>query len=166
MFEERRAEPTGDEFALRPRRPGGSEVAPSAHCGTSSPEATILVRLVSTTPHRRNPLRLIIQKETQLYILWLVAAGVFVCMIATAALVTWISPRIWAAVVLLAMGLLVALWVSRKITGPLYRIERDIEALLNGAERERPIRLREGDPMQHLAELINRLRERLQAKEH
>lgn len=69
--------------------------------------------------------------------------------------------RVWAAAALLAMGGFVSLWVSRKIAGPLYRIERDLEAILSGTMENRPIQLRHGDHLQHLAALVNQLRERI-----
>jgi hypothetical protein len=50
--------------------------------------------------------------------------------------------------------------VSRKIAGPLYRIEKDIEAVLQGASHGYRVNLRQGDHLQHLAELVNQLMER------
>lgn len=55
----------------------------------------------------------------------------------------------------LGVGALISLWISRRIAGPLYRIEKDLEAILNGTLSGRPISLRQGDPMQHLVELLN-----------
>jgi Flp pilus assembly protein TadB len=112
---------------------------------------------VSETLDRRNPLRLIVSKETQLRILWLVGGGVFFCMAATMAIVVWVGHWIWAIALGLVVGAFVSLWVSRRISGPFYRIEKDLEALLNGAVAGRKIHLRPGDPLQHLAALVNQL---------
>ena len=46
---------------------------------------------MSGASERRNPLRLIVSKETQLRILWLVAAGVFFSLGATAWVSFWIN---------------------------------------------------------------------------
>ncbi len=61
---------------------------------------------------------------------------------------------------MLALGSFISLWVSRRIAGPFYRIEQDLEALLDGATTGREIRLRPGDPLHHLASLLNELIER------
>jgi hypothetical protein len=114
------------------------------------------------TPQRRNPLRLIVNKETQLRILWLVWGAVFFCMALTAAMVTFSLEWIWIGVVLISIGTFVSIWVSRTIAGPLYRIEKDIELLLHGASNGVRVRLREGDPLQHMADLVNQLIERTQ----
>jgi hypothetical protein len=111
-------------------------------------------------PQRRNPLRLIINKETQLRILWLVWGAVFFCMGLTALMVRAGQQWVWMGVLLLSVGTFVSLWVSRRIAGPLHRIEKDLETLLQGASNGAPVRLREGDPLQHLADLVNQLIER------
>ena len=49
------------------------------------------------------------------------------------------------------------------MAGPLYRIERDLESLLNGAKEGQKVVLRNGDPLQHLADLVNELIEHLEA---
>lgn len=61
---------------------------------------------------------------------------------------------------MLGLGAFVSLWVSRKIAGPFYRIEKDLEALLSGAVSGKDIQLRPGDPLEHLAQLVNQLIER------
>ena len=109
---------------------------------------------------RRNPLRLIVSKEIQLRILGLVGGAVFFCMTATALVHFLTIPLLWCVVLLVALGLFTALYISRCIAGPLYRIEKDLEAFLEGAQEGKKIHLRQGDPMQHLAELINKLIER------
>jgi len=115
---------------------------------------------VSESPDRRNPLRLIVSKETQLRILWLVGGGVFLCIAATLAVGRLVDDWMWAATAMMAIGAFVALWISRKIAGPFYRIEKDLEALLQGAREGQTIRLRPGDPLQHLAELVNQVIEK------
>jgi hypothetical protein len=117
---------------------------------------------VSEIYHRRNPLRLIVTKETQLRILWLVWGAVFFCMGLAAAMVTVSLEWIWIGVLLLSIGTFVSIWVSRTIAGPLYRIEKDIEALLQGASSGVRVHLRQGDHLQHLADLVNQLIERSQ----
>src|SRR5437016_268184 len=112
---------------------------------------------MSASPQRRNPLRLIVNKETQLRILWMVWAAVFFCMFLTAAMVTFRMEWIWVAVVLISIGTFTAIWVSRSIAGPLYRIEKDIESLLLGASNGVRVHLRQGDHLQHLADLVNQL---------
>ena len=100
----------------------------------------------------------------------------FFCMAAAGTLARATSQWLPAGALALAVGTFVSVWVSRKIAGPLYRIEKDLEALLSGAfdgpstrpagpsagclEDGHPIHLREGDPLQHLAALVNRLMER------
>jgi hypothetical protein len=116
---------------------------------------------MSATPQRRNPLRLIVHKDTQLRILWLVWAALAACMTLTAWLVRHGQEWVWTGVVLAGIGTFVALWVSRRIAGPLYRIEKDIESLLHSATAGQRVHLREGDHLQHLADLVNQLMERI-----
>jgi hypothetical protein len=116
------------------------------------------------TPQRRNPLRLIVSKETQLHILWWVWGSVFFCMILAATMVSFSMEWVWIGVVLLSIGTFISIWVSRKIAGPLYRIEKDLESMLKGDSSGTRVHLRQGDPLQHLAELVNQLMERSQKK--
>jgi len=115
---------------------------------------------VAETSERRNPLRLIVTKETQLRILWLVCGGVFFSLGATAWICIWIKDWVWRIALGLVFGALASLWVSRQIAGPFYRIEKDLDALLHGAANGHKVILRDGDPLGHLAELINELIER------
>ena len=103
---------------------------------------------------------MIVTKETQLRILWLVSGGVFLSLGATALASVWIEDYVWRIAVGLVIGALASLWVSRKIAGPFYRIEKDLESLLNGAKGRSKVILRDGDPLQHLADLVNELIER------
>src|SRR5690242_13717972 len=116
------------------------------------------------TPQRRNPLRLIINRETQLRILWLVWGAVFFCMALTVTMVQARMEWVWVGVVLVSIGTLISLWVSRRIAGPLHRIEKDLESLLQGATNGARVKLREGDQLQHLAELVNQLIEKSAVK--
>ncbi len=109
---------------------------------------------------RRNPLRLIINKETQLRILWLVWGAVLFCMSLTALVMTFSLTWVWVAVVLLSIGTIISLWVSRTIAGPLHRIEKDLEALLQNASSGVRVHLRDGDHLQHLADMVNQLIDR------
>jgi hypothetical protein len=106
---------------------------------------------------RRNPLRLIVSKQTQLRILWLVTGGVFVSMLALVAIFLWIDRGWWTLAMGLAVGGMISLAVSRQIAGPFYRIEKDLEAWLEGAREGKYIQLRPGDPLHHLSGLINEL---------
>jgi hypothetical protein len=110
--------------------------------------------------HRRNPLRLIVTKETQLRILWLVAGGVFFSLGVTALFSIWVDDWVWKIALGMVFGSWASLWVSRKIAGPFYRIEKDLEVILADAGRGQKVQLREGDPLGHLANLVNELIER------
>jgi hypothetical protein len=112
---------------------------------------------VAETSERRNPLRLIVTKETQLRILWLVSGGVFFSLGATALASLGVTEWVWRIALGLVFGALASLWVSRQIAGPFYRIEKDLESLLHGAKERQKIVLREGDPLGHLAGLVNEL---------
>ena len=116
------------------------------------------------SPQRRNPLRLIVSKETQLHILWWVWIAIFSCMVLSVTMVNFRLQWIWVGVLLLALGTFLSIWVSRKIAGPLYRIEKDLESMLKGDSSGTRVHLRQGDPLQHLAELVNQLMERSQKK--
>jgi len=115
---------------------------------------------VAATSERRNPLRLIVTKETQLRILWLVGGGVFFSLGATAWISIWIGDWVWRVALGLVFGAIASLWVSRQIAGPFYRIEKDLETLLRGATNRQKVILRDGDPLGHLAGLINELIDR------
>jgi hypothetical protein len=112
---------------------------------------------VSGITQRRNPLRLIVNKETQLRILWLVGGGTFVTVAGVLLIANWLHDWVWIIALALVIGSFVSLWVSRRIAGPFYRIEKDLEAILSGAASGSSIRLRDGDPLGHLAELVNQL---------
>ena len=109
---------------------------------------------------RRNPLRLIVTKETQLRILWLVAGGVFFSLGVTALFSLWVDDWVWKITLGIVFGSWASLWVSRKVAGPFYRIEKDLESILHGATQGQKVQLRTGDPLQHLADLVNELIER------
>jgi len=81
-------------------------------------------------------------------------------MLLTAIMITFSLEWIWISVVLISIGTFVSIWVSRRIAGPLYRIEKDIQALLEGATSGTRVQLREGDHLQWLADLVNQLIER------
>jgi len=101
---------------------------------------------MSEAPQRRNPLRLIVNKETQLRILWLVWGAVFCLHGAGRHHGDLQLGRLWVGVVLVSISTFVSIWVSRKIAGPLYRIEKDIESLLQGASSGVHVHIREGTP--------------------
>ncbi len=58
------------------------------------------------------------------------------------------------SIVSLISGALLAIFLPQKIAGPVYRMEEDLKAVQDG-DLEKQIRLREGDPLQGLAETIN-----------
>jgi len=75
------------------------------------------------------------------------------------------SLRMW----MLASGLvyvivipLLSIFISHKIAGPLFRFERTLEQAIENKGPIPPIRLRDGDELQEMAELINKLLERVQ----
>lgn len=100
---------------------------------------------------------MIVSKENQLRILWLVAGGIFFSLAAFWLAWVWLAHWIWAGAVAGAIGGFSALWISRKIAGPFYRMEQDLDAILHGTRNRVEIKLRPGDPLQHLADLINEL---------
>lgn len=67
------------------------------------------------------------------------------------------------AFVSLLSGVLLVLFFPQKVAGPVYRIEEDLKAVQNGDLSKR-IKLREGDPMQSLADTINKTLDNLQDK--
>ena len=54
----------------------------------------------------------------------------------------------------LLSGTLLALFLPQKIAGPIFRIEEDLKEVRDG-NLKKEIRLREGDPLQELAQIIN-----------
>jgi hypothetical protein len=121
---------------------------------------------MSEIPDRRNPLRLLVSKETQLRILWLVGGGIFFCIVATLALWGLIRDSFWTVTLMGAVGAFISLWVSRKIAGPFYRIEKDLETFLSGAAVGKTIQLRPGDPLERLATLVNQVIRRSEGQKH
>ena len=107
--------------------------------------------------NRRNPLRLLVTKETQLRVLWLVWASILACSTGAFLVVRLSHKWFWSAILLFVAGTFVSLWVSRKITGPLYRLEQHLEQILSGAVEGKPLKFRENDHLEHLAELLNQL---------
>jgi hypothetical protein len=97
-----------------------------------------------------------------LRILWLVWGAVFFCMGLAALMITLNLEWVWIAALLVSIGTIISLWVSRQIAGPLYRIEKDIETVLTEASSGVRVHLRQGDQLQHLADLVNQLMERSQ----
>jgi hypothetical protein len=72
----------------------------------------------------------------------------------------WVDALVWRIVIGLVFWALTSLWISRQVAGPFYRIEHDLEAILHGAKQGQKVKLRDGDPLQHLADLINELIDR------
>jgi hypothetical protein len=115
---------------------------------------------VGEAHQRRNPLRLVVTKETQLRILRLVSAGVLFSLGVTALFSFWVEAWIWRIALGLVFGSLASLWVSRQVAGPFYRLEIDLESILRGTGPGQKVQLRDGDPLQRLADLVNELIER------
>lgn len=133
--------------------------------------------------NQRNPLRLLVKKDLQLRILGLVGGAIFLALVLGAGLVyasfevalrslpadSLVRPLLqellqnlkatlfWEGILMTALGMFLSLFVSRRVAGPLYRIERELERALNGVLSREPIRVREGDSLQHFVELLNRL---------
>jgi signal peptidase II len=59
---------------------------------------------------------------------------------------------------------ILSIFVSHKIAGPLFRFEKTLRDALQSEGPIPPIRLRQGDELQSLADLINQLLERLPKK--
>ncbi len=81
-------------------------------------------------------------------------------MVATVLFCVWVDDLVWRVALGLVFGALASLWASRKIAGPFYRIERDLDSILHGAKVGEKVQVRAGDPLEHLAELVNELIER------
>lgn len=56
---------------------------------------------------------------------------------------------------------ILSIFVSHKIAGPLYRLEKSVQEALDAEGAITPIRLRDGDELHNLAGLLNQLFERL-----
>ena len=56
---------------------------------------------------------------------------------------------------------ILSIFISHKIAGPLYRLEKSIREALDTEGPIRPIKLRDGDELHSLAELLNKLFDRL-----
>src|SRR5262245_49375599 len=95
--------------------------------------------------HRRNPLRLLVTRETQLRVLWLVWASILACSMGAFLVVQLSHQWFWSMVLLFVLGTFISLWVSRQITGPLYRLEQHLELILSGAVEGKPIKFRKND---------------------
>ena len=92
------------------------------------------------------------------------AGGVFFTLFATALFCLWVETLVWQIVLGLVFGALASVWTSRRIAGPFYRIEQDLESILHGAKAGEKIHLRAGDALEHLAGLVNELIERVEKK--
>ncbi|HOW27851.1 MAG TPA: hypothetical protein PK876_05060 [Elusimicrobiota bacterium] len=71
--------------------------------------------------------------------------------------------QLWMAinsVIYLIVIAALSIFISHKIAGPLYRLEKSIQEILDSNDVRQRISLRKGDELQSLADLINRLLER------
>lgn len=61
------------------------------------------------------------------------------------------------------LALIMVLYYSHRIAGPLYHIEKHLGLMIEG-ECSRPLRLRKGDEFKEIAEKINRLQDTLKER--
>jgi methyl-accepting chemotaxis protein len=72
------------------------------------------------------------------------------------------GPALIASFILLPLVIYDIISLSNRFTGPLFRLRRSMRALANG-EEVKPIRFRDGDFWQGLAEEFNAVLERMQS---
>lgn len=65
-------------------------------------------------------------------------------------------------IIFVILGAVFSLFISHKIAGPLYRIEKEIRNLTEGGADVKKINLRKGDELEELAGLINKLIDKTQ----
>ena len=74
------------------------------------------------------------------------------------------STLLGQLVMLIIIGISVSLLVSNRILGPVYRLEKDTEAILSGDKENysKRINVRKGDELLSLVDTVNKLLERLE----
>jgi methyl-accepting chemotaxis protein len=71
-----------------------------------------------------------------------------------------LPPLLLNDLAIMVLVIVVGIFTTHRIAGPVYRLESDIERALSG-ERGVRVRLRKGDAFPELAEKVNRLIERI-----
>ena len=71
-----------------------------------------------------------------------------------------LPPLLLNDLAIMVLVIVVGIFTTHRIAGPVYRSESDIERVLSG-ERGVRVRLRKGDAFPDLAEKVNRLIERI-----
>jgi hypothetical protein len=75
-------------------------------------------------------------------------------------LLSILPPLLLNDLAIMALVIIVGIFTTHRIAGPIYRLESDIERTLSG-ERGVHVRLRKGDAFPDLAEKVNQLIERI-----
>ncbi len=71
-----------------------------------------------------------------------------------------LSDRLWPAILVsIPLFMVMSLWATHKVAGPVYRLERSLKQMADG-DIGLKIRLRAGDELKELAALLNRIIER------
>ncbi|MCD6423844.1 MAG: methyl-accepting chemotaxis protein [Elusimicrobia bacterium] len=67
-------------------------------------------------------------------------------------------------IVLLVIGILISILVSHRIVGPVYRLEKDIEAVISDIDKNVSLRVkvRKGDEILSLVDAVNKLLDKLE----
>jgi len=68
--------------------------------------------------------------------------------------------------ILLVIGISLALLVSHKIGGPVYRLEKFFDEIIETKDLSKRVYLRKGDELKDLADKINRFLDSLETKNH
>ncbi|MBU0673813.1 MAG: methyl-accepting chemotaxis protein [Proteobacteria bacterium] len=128
--------------------------------------------------YKRKKLNLQIEKKFQMWLLVRILGTIFVSSIVAAGILYFYAHQevgesfydahikirrvsdllipvvIAGSLVSLVSGMLIAIFLPQKIAGPIFRIEQDL-IVIRGGDLDKKIRLRDGDPLQGLAESIN-----------
>jgi methyl-accepting chemotaxis protein len=134
--------------------------------------------MAENRPYKRKKLNLQVKRSFQMWLLVRILGSVLASSLVAAVILFFYSNRevgqsfyeahitirrvsdllvpviIAGSIVSLISGALIAIFLPQKIAGPVYRMEEDLKAVQDG-DLDKQIRLREGDPLQGLAETIN-----------
>jgi len=143
--------------------------------------------MVATQKFKRKKLNLQVKRSFQMWLLARIMGTVLLSSVVAAIILYFYSNRevgqsfyeahitirrvsdllipviIAGSIVSLISGAFLALFLPQKIAGPVYRMEQDLKAVQDG-DLEKEVKLREGDPMQGLAETINKTLNSLKAR--
>lgn len=134
--------------------------------------------MAENRPYKRKKLNLQVKRRFQMWLLVRILGSVLASSLVAAVILYFYSNRevgqsfyeahitirrvsdllvpviLAGSIVSLISGALIAIFLPQKIAGPVYRMEEDLKAIQEG-NLDKEIRLREGDPLQGLAEMIN-----------